>query len=133
MDEKQLYEIVAKAVSDQFNPFASEVGKRLDGIDERLDGIDERLDRMDEHFEKVDKRLDNLEQGMEDLQARTKHLEITMENDIVPRLQNIEDCYLTTYKRYAEGIEKQDSLVEDVSVLKIVVERHSAQINELQK
>ena len=32
---------------------------------------------------------------------RFKRLELTQENDILPRLQNIESYYTSTYRRYA--------------------------------
>lgn len=51
---------------------------------------------------------------------RLKQIELTQENEILPRLQNIESCYLSTYKRYQSGIEQIESMQSDIDVMKSV-------------
>lgn len=43
---------------------------------------------------------DMLDKKLKPVNDRLKKIELTQENDILPRLQNIEACYLSTYKRY---------------------------------
>ena len=49
---------------------------------------------------------------------RLKRIELTQENDILPRLQNIESCYTSTYRRYASGIEEMEALKADMEIVK---------------
>lgn len=43
---------------------------------------------------------DMLDKKLKPVNDRLKKIELTQENDILPRLQNIEACYTCTYKRY---------------------------------
>ena len=51
---------------------------------------------------------------------RLKQIEITQENEILPRLQNIEACYTSTFKRYQTGIEQIEAMHYDIDVMKKV-------------
>ena len=44
----------------------------------------------------MDKKLNSKLQLIEN---RLKRIEVTLENNVVPRLQNIEACYASTYDR----------------------------------
>ena len=66
--------------------------------------------------------LDNkLQPVRDDIQL----LKLQNENDILPRLQNIEACYTSTYNRYKSGISQIDAMQADIDVLKNVVSEHS--------
>lgn len=67
------------------------------------------------------------------LETHVKNLELLAENKIMPRLQTIESCYTSTYKRYADGIEQLDKMQSDIDVMKLVMTKHSEQIQDLQK
>jgi len=60
-------------------------------------------------------------------------LELINENEILPRLQNIETCYTSTYDCYAKGIDQLDNMQADINMLKKVVTTHSAKLDNLQK
>lgn len=66
-----------------------------------------------------------------DNSKHTKNIEITLENNIIPRLQNIESCYTDTYKRYSNGVEKIDSLQEDVGIMRKVIMEHSEKLKKI--
>ncbi len=48
---------------------------------------------------------DILDKKLKPVNDRLKKIEVTQENNILPRLQNIEACYTSTFKRYETGIE----------------------------
>ena len=49
---------------------------------------------------------DLLDKKLKPINDRMKSMELTLENDILPRLQNIEACYTSTSKRYQVGVEQ---------------------------
>ena len=129
LTKQEFIEIVTNAVSSQMSPLATQMqdmSMQMGQMREHMNHMDERLDHMDE-------RLDGLEQGVDELKDRTKRLELNLENNVIPRLQVIEDCYLSTYKRYSGENDKMETLQQDVDVLKTVVSLHSEQIKDLQK
>ena len=54
-----------------------------------------------------------------------------LNTDISPRLKTIEDCYLKTFERYSESVERQKKMEEDISVMKDVIQEHSVQLQKL--
>lgn len=65
------------------------------------------------------------------LEDRTKNIEILLENDVLPRLQNIESCYTSTYRRYANGINQIESMQADIDIMKKVITEHSEKLQKL--
>ena len=62
---------------------------------------------------------------------RIKSLECTNEMEILPQLATIESCYTSTYERYKDGVEQQDSMQRDLAILKQVVTGHSKRLQEI--
>lgn len=72
-----------------------------------------------------------LDTKLKPINDRLAKMEILQENEILPRLQNIEACYTSTYRRYATGIEQMKSLQADMDILKKVVAEHSEKLQRL--
>ena len=68
---------------------------------------------------------------LEPIKADVKNTKMLLENDVLPRLQNIESCYTSTYRRYTSGIEEMRALKADVEIIKKVVADHSEQLKQL--
>lgn len=135
LSEQDLREIasVISGIVKPLNGRLDRIDERLDRIDERLDRMDKRLDRMDERLDQVDerldqmdKRLDQMDERLDQVDKRLVRVEILVENDVIPRLNTIEECYTSTYERYAKGVDDIESLKTDVSALKKVLIRVNA-------
>lgn len=72
-----------------------------------------------------------LEDKVSVLNEKVQRIEVTLENNVLPRLQNIESCYTSTYYRYASGIDQLDAMQSDIDVMKIVVTEHSKKFEKL--
>lgn len=72
-----------------------------------------------------------LDVKLKPIDERTKRLEIMLENDVLPRLQNIEACYITTSNRYLDATERIDATIADVELLKKVVAEHSEKLQKI--
>mgnify|MGYP001026907770 CR=1 FL=1 len=72
-----------------------------------------------------------LKDDMKAMNGEMKVVKVLMENDIQPRLQNIESCYTSTYRRYAEGIEDLETLKTDMGIVKKVVSEHSEKLQRI--
>jgi chromosome segregation ATPase len=104
---------------------------KVDGLEERFDGLEERFDGLEKRFDGLEKRFDGLEKRFDGLDNRVKNIEFTLENDVVPRLSHIEQCYIDTYERYQEGVNKIDKMQEDIEVIKLTVTGHSEELNKI--
>ncbi len=74
---------------------------------------------------------DMLDKKLKPVNDRLKKIEFTQENDILPRLQNIEACYTSTFNRYQTGIEQIEAMQADIDVMKKVIAEHSEKLQKL--
>lgn len=74
---------------------------------------------------------DMLDKKLKPVNDRLKKIELTQENDILPRLQNIEACYTSTCRRYQIGVEQIEAMQADIEVMKNVIREHSEKLQKL--
>lgn len=68
---------------------------------------------------------------IESLKQQTKLLRLQNENEIIPRLQNIEACYTSTYERYKNSVEGYEAMRADNELFKEVVREHSEKLQKI--
>ena len=72
-----------------------------------------------------------LDKKLQPIESRTKRIELLLENDILPRMQNIESCYTSTYRRYQSGAEQIDAMKDDIDIMKKVITEHSGMLQTI--
>ena len=72
-----------------------------------------------------------MDEKIKPINDKITQIQLTQENDILPRLQNIEACYTSTYRRYSSGIEEIESLKSDMDIIKKVVAEHSLLLQKM--
>ncbi len=72
-----------------------------------------------------------LDSKLKPIKDDVKDISLTLENDILPRVQNIESCYTSTYKRYQSGINQIEAMQADIDVMKKVITEHSEKLQKL--
>ena len=88
------------------------VEKHMDSLETSLNGrIDDLETSVNERFDAVDKRFTQNEEML-------RRVSLIQETEMLPRLQNIEDCYLSTYKRYQKSAEQTDAMQVDLDIMK---------------
>lgn len=93
---------------------------------EMLAAISELLDqKLEEKLQPIYGRLDKLETDMNYVRV------VQLENNVIPRLNTIEACYLDAAKKFAKKAEKIDAMSEDIKTLQIVVAEHSQKLNRI--
>lgn len=79
---------------------------------------------IQQQLEPINKKIDQNNQEIHEVK-------LLIENDVLPRISNIEACYTSTYRRYAAGVEEMTALKADVEILKKVVTEHSEKLQRL--
>lgn len=74
---------------------------------------------------------DLLDKKLQPIKDDIQFLKLQNENDILPRLQNIEARYTSTYNRYKSGISQIDAMQADIDVMKSVIREHSEKLQKL--
>ena len=65
------------------------------------------------------------------LNGRLTNIELILENNIVPRLQNIESCYTSTYDRYRNGADQIEQLQADMDIVKQMLREHGEKLRKI--
>ena len=106
------------------------VEERLDRMEEKYDQIEGKFDRMEGKFDRIDEKFAQMDQKidreikeselrmsqmmdrkLEPLQKEIHMIRVDLlENNVIPRLNTIEQCYLSTYNRYAVNADKMEHL-----------------------
>ena len=111
-----------------------EMGQLRDEVHEEIHRM--RVDNEEQFLRmsiSIDNRLECLEdikEDIRDMKKRITKLEITQENEVLPQLREIQQCYVDTYHRYQDGIERNQGIYDDVHALKIAVADHSDRLRK---
>lgn len=73
---------------------------------------------------------DMLDKKLKPIKDDIQLLKLQNENEILPRLQNIEACYTSTYNRYKSGVSQIDAMQSDIDVMKNVIMEHSEKLQK---
>ena len=104
----------------------------ISNMQEDIVKMKEDISEIREDMSGMEMRITNLEVEVKDIKAKVSHIELVVESDVKPRLQNIESCYLATYQRYIEETKDMQVIKMDVEVLKSVVAEHSKKLQKLE-
>ena len=104
---------------------------RLGNVEEKVGKMEVRLGNVEEKVEKMEVRFGNVEEKIGKVENRLQKIEVGLENDIVPRLNTIENCYTTTYNRYSTYADKMETCFSDVELLKTIVSEHSEKLRKI--
>lgn len=74
---------------------------------------------------KLDAKLAPIEDGITRIEVDL------LENNVLPRLNTIESCYMDTFHRYKDSADQMSSVIEDVALLKKVVAEHSEKLQAI--
>ena len=65
------------------------------------------------------------------LETEIRQIKLFQENQIMPRLNTIEACYLSTYERYKDSVEGYEAFQADNEIMKQVIMEHSGKLQKL--
>lgn len=101
------------------------------------DLLDQKLEeKLEEKFEvklrPIYARLDRLEQKTEELSDELRYVKVVqLENNIIPRLNTIESCFMDAAERWIKRSDQIDTMQSDVDNLKITVGKHSEVLQKI--
>lgn len=72
-----------------------------------------------------------LDAKLQPIKEDIRFLKLQNENEILPRLQNIEACYTSTFNRYQSGVSQIDAMQADIDIMKKVITEHSEKLQKL--
>ncbi len=104
---------------------------RIANLEARMDKLEARVSKLERSMKQLNVRTSKLDCSMKEISIRVCNIELTQENDTLPRLQNIESCYVDTSRRYQSGIEQLDTMQSDIDVIKRVICEHTEKLYKI--
>ena len=104
----------------------SAMSTMLEPIQDKIQEIQDDLDEIKSDLSGVKSDLSGVKSDLNDVKDRVKRIELTQENIIIPRLNNIEACYTSTYKRYKNNADEFEfALKHDIPIMKQILTEHN--------
>lgn len=72
-----------------------------------------------------------LDDKLQPIKEDIRFLKLQNENDILPRLRNLEACYASTYERYKSGVAQIEAMQSDMDIMKRVIIAHSEKFQQM--
>ena len=122
------------AISNMLEPIRDDIQEikgKMTTLEKRMDSIENRMGNLESRMDSIENRMGSLKNRMGSLESQVKGIELTQENGVLPRLQNIENCYTSTYNRYKDSVDSYETMRRDVSILKKVVTEHSEKLQKI--
>ena len=92
-------------------------------------------DLLDKKLKPIDTKTDRLKEEVNSLRIETRaeiqNIRLSLENDVVPRIQNIESCYTDTYDRYVVGVDEIEAMKADIEIMKKLLHEHQIRLQAL--
>lgn len=101
-------------------------------LQEQINGLKGDVSGLKTDVSDLKTDVSGLKTDVSGLKADVRDIKLLLENDIKPRLSNIESCYVDTYKRYSLGVIEMESIRSDVDLLKKVAKEHSNKLKNIQ-
>lgn len=136
MERKLLEQILEKVniVGDDVASVKKDVGVLKEDVGvlkEEVKELREDVEVLKEDVEVLKEDVEVLKTDVNVLQKKVTKIELRMEQDALPRLQNIEACYTSTYRRYSDNVERFDQMEKDIELLKSIATEHSKQLQKI--
>ena len=108
-----------------------ELREDVEVLKEDVGVLKEEVKELREDVEVLKEDVEVLKTDVNVLQKKVTKIELRMEQDALPRLQNIEACYTSTYRRYSDNVERFDQMEKDIELLKSIATEHSKQLQKI--
>lgn len=113
------------SISDIMKKNLYPLEQRMDALDEKIDNVEARLSAR---IDCLDVKIDNVEQN---LKNDIHLINLKLENMIIPRLNEIESCYLSTSERYQHETDKFIVFDTDLSVMRGIILEHGNRLSAI--
>lgn len=102
--------------------------RRLKPIESDIKVIKNEQKIMKNDLRAVKNEVKTVRAEVKTLKNELQRVKLFQENIIMPRLNEIEACYTSTYDRYKEHADRMERTYDDVAILKQVVTGHSEKL-----
>ena len=140
MTDNELLLAISNIVQTQVEPLKNEIQRVETSLRDEIQQVETSLrdeiqqveTSLRDEIQQVKTSLeDEVQQVKTSLGDEIKEIRLLLEFDVIPRLENIEDCYVFTFNKYSESFDKIETIQSDVNVLKKVVAEHSEKLQKI--
>lgn len=112
------------AISDMMDNKLNHITKDVQEVKKDIKELKTEVKELKTEVKNIDIRVTNID-------IRVKNIEINQETEVLPRLNNIESCYTSTFDRYKDSVEDYETIKQDISIMKKVIQEHSQKLQNI--
>lgn len=127
MSDKELLFAISTMMDSKLKP----VNQSLAKAQEEIGSIKREIRELRGENAELTGEIAELKGEIAQMKGTVKKIEVIQENKILPRLQNIEACYTSTYHRYEKGSEEIEQAIQDLELMKGIITEHSDKIQKI--
>lgn len=87
--------------------------------------------KLKAEIQPIKNEMQTVKSDIQTLKSEIHQIQLFQENVLLPRLNTIESCYLSTYSRYRDSVDGYEALQTDNEVMKKVIMEHSEKLQKL--
>lgn len=128
MDKKiQPLQEDVKGVKDEVEGLKDEV----EGLKDEVEGVKDEVEGLKDEVQGVEDEIVKMKHDIQEIKLDNRKIHLQLENNIVPHLNELSQCYTSTYRKYSEQLDNLEGYREDVVILKEVMLEHSKKLKQL--
>jgi len=125
-NEEKILSLLEK-LNNRIDTLDQTLNNRIDTLDQTLNNRIDTLDKtLNKRMDKFEGRMDGLENRMDNLASEVRKTNITIENDIKPKIEALFDGY-------KQNSDKLDCVINRLEIIEEKVETHDIHIKVLNK
>lgn len=140
MNDKELLLSISNMMDTKLNSLEERMDAKLNSLEERMDvkfdslerRLETKIDALGARVENLEVKVDALDTRVDNLTVKVNRTNLLVDNQVLPRIKEIESCYLSTFERYQQETSRIGPLQLDVSVIKDVLIEHGEKIKSFQ-
>ena len=118
MRDEELLLSISKMLDDKISPLE----KRMDSMEKDLK---EEIGIVRNEVKLVKDEVKLVKDELTLVDNKVHLINLKLENVFEPRMNTIEACYLDTYKRYQNGVDRIDRHEKDNELIRSILQKHS--------
>lgn len=118
MRGEELLLSISKMLDDKISPLE----KRMDSMEKDLK---EEIGIVRNEVKLVKGEVKLVQDEVKLVENKVHLINLKLENVFEPRMNTIETCYLDTYKRYQNGVDRIDRHEKDNELIRSILQKHS--------
>ena len=125
MRDEELLLSISKMLDDKISPLEKRMDSMEKDLKEEIGIVRNEVKLVKDEVKLVKDEVKLVKDELTLVDNKVHLINLKLENVFEPRMNTIEACYLDTYKRYQNGVDRIDRHEKDNELIRSILQKHS--------